>query len=325
MKIPSGDGRWKRFGYDRARREVHNLNLRGAPPPLHLLSYRDNLFVGDTLRIEATNVSVQGRLVLDAGVPLDATSLFGIQNFTNNGTIALPSLAQFGGNTSGGLTDTNGRLSNFINHGAIQSLATLIRSDYFENSGSIVSTNNSRFTATNDFCLLTVQQFTNASSSIGAIEVDARVAKFNGGSLGTEGEVRLLGGTAKLNNQAVIAGGGIQLGLTNVLTDTGPDAGNVWLTENGFEMTGVPVNSGNLFGTHIISEASDFSIVHHSWGAVDLGTNLAGFTNNLAIGHLTLNSGFAGLFQFTGAGGHKAIYIDSLEFRGDVGNGFWRR
>jgi hypothetical protein len=297
---------------------VHDLNLR-SPSAIDL---QDNLFVSDSLRIDTANLTVHSHLELDPSVPLDATTLIGVQNLTNYGRISLPTLASFGGNTNIGSEGPPGTLTSLINRGSIESLGTFVRSDYFENSGTIVSTNNSRFFATNDFCLQTVQEFTNFSSSIGAIEINARIAKYAGGTLGTDGDVRLLGGTSKFNNQSILAGGGLYFGADNVLTDTGSDAGNLWRTGDGVHMEKIPVNKGNLLGTRIIASAPDFSIIHSTWGSTDFGTNVSGFTNNMAIGQLILDSGFAAQFEFSGTAdgtsSRKAIYVDQLVLRGDI-------
>jgi hypothetical protein len=253
---------------------------------------------------------------------LDATTLIGVQNLTNYGRISLPTLASFGGNTNLGSEGSQGTLTSFVNRGSVEGLGTFVRADYFENSGTIVSTNNSRFFATNDFCLQTVQEFTNFSSSIGAIEINARIAKYAGGTLGTDGDVRVLGGTAKFNNQAILAGGGLYFGADNVLTDTGSDAANLWRTGDGLHMEKIPVNKGNLLGTRIIASAPDFAIIHSTWGSTDFGTNISGFTNNMAIGQLILDSGFAAQFEFSGTvdgtSSRKAIYVDQLVLRGDI-------
>ena len=55
-----------------------------------------------------------------------------------------------------------------------------------------------------------------------------------------------------------------------------------------------------------------------TWAAGDFGASNAGYTNNVAIGHLILDAlgpAANAQFYFTGPGASNAIYVDRLELR----------
>jgi hypothetical protein len=72
--------------------------------------------------------------------------------------------------------------------------------------------------------------------------------------------------------------------------------------------------AGDLLYSHFVSRAP-FGIVHHVWAGEDRGASPAGFSNNAAIGRLTLSGGF-GLLDFQGAGAQNGLYVDFLNIVG---------
>lgn len=107
----------------------------------------------------------------------------------------------------------------------------------------------------------------------------------------------------------------LYLDPTNSLTDSGPGANNQITCSDGFHLARKPV-IGDLFGTTIETQAPQFREADHSWVAEDRGPTTAGYSNNAAIGHLTLNSTDTGFLFFSGGGGNNALYVDFLELKG---------
>jgi hypothetical protein len=80
--------------------------------------------------------------------------------------------------------------------------------------------------------------------------------------------------------------------------------------------------TGDLLGTEIVTRAPRFVSVAHTWAAEDRGATPDGFTNNVAIGRLTLDSLPGGELRLgpptDGFGfplpGQYGLYVDYLQF-----------
>lgn len=277
------------------------------------LEINDPLTVSDRFVIDSDNLTLNGRLVLQPGRTWSPTNLVRLANFTNNGFLHSADLAQF--------ERGNGApYENLINAGRIQAYATLVNADYFENrGGTIVSTQLFALNQTNDFCLGTVAFQTNFGPSIGAIAINASVAKFEGGTAQTDGDIRYTGGVFKFNNHRSQAGGRLFIEGMNTLTDTGPEANNIWEVGDGFHL-GLPRPEGDLLGTTISSFAEQAAFIDHIWSGEDRGATVAGFINNVALGRLILRTERASRINFSGpdTAGNYALYVDVLQLEGDI-------
>ena len=106
--------------------------------------------------------------------------------------------------------------------------------------------------------------------------------------------------------------------MTNSLSDGGASSGNFFSCSNGFNLSIKPL-TGDLHGTTLETIAPTFDVVNHTWAGKDLGATLAGFSNNVAIGHLTLVAGGNGNpieepeFNFSGTGVSNGLYVDYLD------------
>src|SRR5262249_19593997 len=90
---------------------------------------------------------------------------------------------------------------------------------------------------------------------------------------------------------------------------------NHWLGTGGFEMLTRPITS-DLLATYLTSLASSYSQESfHLWCAEDRGATVAGYSNNLALGKLTLDGAQNSLFHFSAPPDQtgKALYVDYLE------------
>jgi len=86
---------------------------------------------------------------------------------------------------------------------------------------------------------------------------------------------------------------------------------------NGFEILG-KAETGDLLGTELVSNLPWWAEVSHVWAGEDLGKSITGFSNNAALGKLTLN-GIASTSRarFSPSGNQAALYVDYLEFSGE--------
>lgn len=112
--------------------------------------------------------------------------------------------------------------------------------------------------------------------------------------------------------------------VTTNLSDAGIGSGNVFSCQNGFNLWTKP-QTGDLWGTTIISTAWYMDEVDHYWAGEDRSTNGVGFTNNAAIGTLVLsphqtNAPVPPLFYFSGTGVANGLYVGTLDLTQLGGN-----
>jgi hypothetical protein len=192
-----------------------------------------------------------------------------------------------------------------VNAGSILASTVRVRANAFENSGQIIA----RRESTDPI---------NGTVHItgGPITVETVSGKLDGGQFTALQDIRFGAGDLKFRNHTNTVGGALFLTVTNALTDNGPDARNFWQVSNGFNLIRKPT-WGDLLGTRILSAVpTALNNVRHLWAGQDLGTNIAGFSNNVAIGHLVLDSPNGGKLSFAGTGTANALYVDYLELRG---------
>jgi len=107
-------------------------------------------------------------------------------------------------------------------------------------------------------------------------------------------------------------------GYLNV-TDTDPNGPNLWSCA-GFDVRRRPA-TGNLLGTWLLSIVPINKEITHFWPAQDRGPVAAGFTNNLALGKLTVSTSTNnGRAVFRPASGRQAMYVDYVELFNDATN-----
>ena len=207
---------------------------------------------------------------------------------TNNGAIRAPAAITFG----------NVAPNNYqavVNRGLLSGQGMTVNAAYFENSGTITN-------GTGDF------------------ELNAQTAVLTNGSIfASGGAVSITAGSLLVSNLVLSASGSLSLQVTNLITDGGAGSGNTW-TVGGTLLVGLnlPIKStaGDLLGTTITNIAPDGDNVINTWGATDRGVSSAGYTNNVALGHLILDAvGPDSLFTFNGTGTNNALYVDCLELQ----------
>lgn len=227
-----------------------------------------------------------------------------LRYLTNDGYILLPlsgvnSLGVFGGPAA--------HYGALINNGLIWDQGSQIWADNFENGGIFY----------NGVGQFTLQSLT--TTLTGGNE---------GGYVYAGGDVSITTGSLLTSNLFLEADRSLTLTSTNLLTDTGVTNGSLWyvgLTSvgNGIKLPILPPGGGSgsdysnsLLGTTIYLFAPSNRTVVNVWPGTNRGVSNAGYTNNLAVGRLILDSfGITNntKFTFTGVGVSNALYVDYLE------------
>ena len=230
-----------------------------------------------------------------------STTLPNLRCLTNNGAMRSLNFATFGAAPPANYTA-------LINNGLISDQGSTIVTRDFENSGLFNSGSGS----------FVLQSF-DATLTNGLVMAGQDV------SVGT--------GSLIASNVMIQAGRSLTISATNLLSDTGVTNGSVWVVGSaanngisGFNLTVNPAN-GDLLGTTVTNIAPNFVTVANNWAGKDFGVSTAGFSNNMAIGRLILDSPANtnqplnyGTFQFNGTGASNAIYVDYLELDDNATN-----
>src|SRR5262249_15500671 len=144
--------------------------------------------------------------------------------------------------------------------------------------------------------------------------INAATAKIDAGSFQTLGDVAFNGNVFKVNNHRAVAGGRMVFNVSDVLTDSGDQAGNVWEANNGFAMG--PRAAGDLLGTEVHTFAAKLAFVDNIWSAEDRGATVDGFTDNIALGRLVIRGDTGSRFEFLPGADNSALYVDVLQIEG---------
>jgi len=243
-------------------------------------------------------------------------------NFTNDGTVSVQGGAYFGTFDSGHVVPPPKKkkkkpappptpLDHFINHGALAAATLFVRATNAEISssginpagvgsasgvisfvGSTLVISNATVTAGSDMelhanDLLTAQSFLSAG--------------------------RIVTNFVFTNIILRPVRGGILIDATNSFGDFGPATSNLWRVTGGIKIATRPASAGDLMGTFVNIAGGSFKESPIVWAGEDRGAVAGGYTNNLALGRLTLDGAVGNLFHFSSSGGTKAIYVDYLE------------
>ena len=307
----------------------HQLALEGTNLVIH-----DNIAVNGSFVMKGQSLTFgrNASLMLPERTSLAFTNLQRVTFFTNEGLLNIPQGSYFGefpaGYSQPPLTRRERRLirqrklppppqleayESFVNRGRMNASTHAITSDYFELSGQ-------RFLPTE------------LIATNGAIVVHGSTAVISNAVVDAMGDIRFSSGDLLIWNSILDAGavtngsfglflpGAIIIDPTNSLTDGGLQSSNQWFATAGVRVMRRPNNPGDLMGTHIISLAGVFAQSLHVWAGENRGAVVEGFTDNLAVGHLTLDGSLGNDFRFRSAGFSNAIYVDFLELVRDATN-----
>jgi hypothetical protein len=300
---------------------VEDLVLRST----NVLGGDDNLIIGDALTVTRSllldsqrltiitngpdNITPHGLLNITDARILWPNSTPRLQYLTNYGSIGAVNTVFFGGgrNSPYVTNSLNEPYVEFINGGGITNFGSRIRARDFQNGGGFVAEGG---TFTLDDC--------------------QRALLLNGVCTASNGAVSLNANNLLDSNHLLVAGAGLTLAVTNILSDGVPNLailpasdqltatvtnGNTWQTSYGLNLLVAPAGGGDLLGTMISSHASTNRIIPNVWAGRDVGPVNDGFFNNAALGGLVLDGSPRSLFRFSGTGGANALYVDRLELR----------
>ena len=255
-----------------------------------------------TLTVDGPNsLAPDGELNMQA-IPLSGQYTFvwsnafpNLHNLTNNGSVRVPNVnpVNLGSSTS--------PYGTIINNGFFSAYGLNISVNDFENGGAF------------------------SNGALGSFILKSRTTTLTNGLLYAGGDVSISTGTMLASNVVLRANRSLTIVATNQLTDTGATNGSSWFvgsasTGTGFNVPLLPNNSTNrdLLGTTITAFAPFSKNVVNTWPGVDYGATVTGYSNNLALGRLIVDSlGITNntFFTFKGATVSNALYVDYLELR----------
>lgn len=213
-------------------------------------------------------------------------------NLTWNGSATLSGGADAVIGSTNVVMVTSGYYGAFINNSLLSDQGSIIYADNFVSGGTI-------------------------SNGIGSFNLHSMTAAL-GGSVIAGGDVAITSGSLVTSNLLLSAGRSLMLQVTNLLTDGGAVNPNPWSVGSaglvGLNMPLKPL-SGDLLGTTIACSApGPNKQVNNTWAGQDYGVSTAGYTNNEAIGVLSLDAlGTSSVFKFNGIPGtNSALYVDKL-------------
>lgn len=243
--------------------------------------FSDTGTIGRSFLVECESFTLDGALTLTDSIQNWTQVLApSLMRFTNNGFLSVSNEAHFGDE---GATP----YQSFVNNGTISSSGQIIRGDYV------------RITGSHD-----VSSSFNLNSANGEID---------GGEIQALSSITISGLSNRLNQVFINSGASLVLKLTNSLRDDGVTSSNVIVMRDGFFMSDKPA-SGDLLGTDMVSFAPNNAQVNHVWAGRNDGVSNSGYTNNTALGYLSLRpEGGDPLFVFSGAGLNNGLYVDFLD------------
>lgn len=260
-----------------------------------------NLTVGNTLRMRQTldlnvdNLTLTTNGIIDiAGSTIKwISSATHIKNLTNSGIIVASNAVEF---VSGGVSGPAVPYQSFVNDGQITAASVSV------DSGRITSTGGKALARTGPISL-------NAVSNLLLLDGSSLVA--------SNADVWLSGTSLVASNQTISAGREISLSFTDSVASGGS---NIWTCNAGLNLLVKPA-TGDLSSVGVTITAQPYANIYNLWAGEDRGPSSAGFTDNAALGSLTLNGGLNSLFTFWGPGpSSNALYLDVLILKNSATN-----
>jgi hypothetical protein len=214
---------------------------------------------------------------------------------TNDGDILLPNVGDFGGPPPANYVA-------LVSQGLISDEGSQVWANDFEGSGAFLN-------GAGPFTLHSLNtMLTNETITAGA-------------------DVSITATNLSMSSLSLEADRSLTLTATNLLTDTGVTNGSVWTVGlssigNGISVPILPAGGGgygsSLLGTTINLFAPTNHTVVNVWPGTNCGLSTIGYSNNLAVGQLILDSlATSSKFRFNGVGTSNAIYVDRLELLGN--------
>jgi hypothetical protein len=144
-------------------------------------------------------------------------------------------------------------------------------------------------------------------------------------SIVANGDINITASTMSLSNALLQAGtsveGSVIINASQRLTDAGPGKTNYLIASGGMRVPVRPSQFSDLMGTYAVIRETNGSEVVITWDGKNLGPTINGYSNNLALGKLTLDGAPGTFFHFVGVPSKdNAIYVDYLELLNNATN-----
>lgn len=272
---------------------VQNMTLHGT----NSIVISDDFNIDGTLSADAQNLTLTtngpgafssaGELNIETPNILWGASLPNLRNLTNFGVINLDNVGVFG-------AATPSEYYSLINHGTIADQGSFIWADNFTSSGVF-------------------------SNGLNQFTLQSQTATLTNGLLYAAGDISIATTGLFATNTAIVSGQ--QLAITAAtVSDGGAPSGNFWSVGGNLAVgLDLPVKpSGDLLGTTITNIAPDNEFVVNTWPGQDYGATVAGYSNNVAVGQLVLDSlptthsPAKSRLIFSGTAVSNAMYVDQL-------------
>jgi hypothetical protein len=288
------------------------------------LVVQDNLFVNAGILVNAPAICIEtnATLALPLGSDWAFTNVQNLLNFTNNGTVSVLDGAYFGSFDVGHVNPPKKKkkkkpvvpsaLDNFVSHGSLSAAALFVRATNAEVTG--ITSVPTVFSADSGVISVTASELSLSNATI----VAGSDAEFHANDLHVSRTFVTAGTTNNGLGRAIR--GAIVFDGTNSLGDDGILSSNLWLATSGVRVPTLPVNPGDLMGTHVYLTAGPFWEAPIVWAGEDRGATPSGFSNNLALGRLTLDGNLGNLFRFRSPTTNTALYVDYLELLNSATN-----
>ena len=263
------------------------------------------------LNARATNTTVVDKVTISRRFETSSDSL-AIDGEFKLGTLSVNTLFNFGA--------TNAPNLRYLTNRGILNIAG------FANFGSDRVTpyevyNNSRTNLATGFSI-TSKVFQNSGSlqsSFGPIAIVAGSAALDGNDslVRSPRDISLTATTLKVRGGSVRSSRGLQLAVSDSLTDGGITTPTTFVSSYGFSLASLPKVS-SLLGSNFEVNTTEGGTADISWPGADLGAEAAGFVNNAVIGHLVLNLAPDSFLTLTETGAKNALYVDYLELNSAI-------
>ncbi len=263
------------------------------------------------LNTRATNTTVADKVSISRRFQTSSDTL-SIDGEFKLGTLTASTLFDFGA--------TNAPNLRYLTNRGIMNIAG------YANFGSDRATpyevfNNSRTNLATGFSI-TSKVFQNSGSlqsSFGPISIVAGSAALDGNDslVRSPKDISLTATTLKVRGGSVRSSRGIQLAVTDSLTDAGISTPTTFVSSYGFSLATLPKVS-SLLGANFEVNTTEGGTADISWPGNDLGAGPSGYVNNAVIGHLVLNLAPDSLLTLTETGSKNALYVDYLEMNSAI-------
>lgn len=255
---------------------VNDLVLRSKD-----VEIQDTMYVDGKFQTTANNLTTRGELLFGSLTNFTQSNIPAVRNWTNIGTLAVESTV----NVGGALPLTN-MLDVIRNEGLIASSAVSLGAVQFELLGELYA-------------------------EAGNISIVAGSFLSKGGSLLSGNSINLFANKADLTGLISESGGKFAARVRDSLTDGGTAAPSSIASQYGIQISEKPSQS-DLMGTTVEINVPAYSRATSTWAGSDLGKSVEGFTNNLALGVLKLETRSGGVAVFNGPDAQNAIYVGKL-------------